>query len=77
MKIILRNDELKFPIKLFLPLGSLRFIYNLLMKYSPGNFERVKLDRKFIKAIKKYIHENGHFVLVDVKSEDSSVIIKV
>lgn len=31
-------------------------------------------SKRFYKAIKTYIKENGHFTLVDVKSNDGSIV---
>ncbi len=82
MKIIIKDSEDKRRFFLLIPtrLIKWKWIYNIGAKHT--NDEKSKQEiitfrdnsKRFYKAIKGYIKENGHFTLVDVKSNDGSIV---
>lgn len=73
MRILITAGDKK--IKLIFPL----FIAKWALPFV--NYEEINLLKPLIKksykVLKKYIKENGHFVLLEVESSDSSVKIEV
>ena len=76
MKLTITNIDVKFPIKLHLPLITLKIIFNLMMKYSPEKYQ-FKFNSEYVKVIKKFVKKNGHFVLFESFSEEYFVSIVI
>jgi hypothetical protein len=76
MKITIRNIDMRFPIRLRLPLYTLKFIFKLMMKYSPEKYQ-YKFSSDYLKCIKKFVKENGHFEFLNAYSDEYSVRIVI
>lgn len=81
MRIKIKEND-GFGLNLWLPTSLLKskFILSLINKHCDN--ENIKiyipLIPKLYKSFKKYIKENGHFVLIDITSSDGDkVYIKV
>lgn len=77
MKIYIKSSDSNFAIKLYFPLLFLRFGIKIVCNF----YDDLKIYRKEItkicKIIKEYIKINGHFVLIDIESNNDKVYIKV
>ncbi len=80
MKLYIKEDK-GHELKLWLPTSLLKskFIIRNIKRYGSTDIEPfMDLLPMLYKVLKKYIKQNGHFVLLDIKSSDGDeVIIKV
>lgn len=83
MKIYVKSNDTKHPIKLFFPNSILKskFIYNMILK---GDIDEVtkkkilKIRKVLYKEINAFIRFYGHFTLVEVDAKDGTKVrIKV
>ena len=81
MKIKVKPNEGKITFRLWLPTSILKskFITKQLLKYCKGtNIDFSHIMPVLYKSFKKYIKENGHFILIDVvSSEGDKVVVRV
>ncbi len=85
MRIIIKDSDSKHSIHLMFPNSMMKWkwIYSLIIKNAdPKEQDKIinirNHSHQIYKVIKRYIKDNGHFVLVDIKDSDGSrVKIKV
>lgn len=82
MKIIIKDSEDKRRFFLLIPtrLIKWKWIYSLGARHISDEKTKQEIitfrdnSKRFYKSIKGYIKENGHFTLLDVKSNDGSIV---
>ena len=71
MKIIIRNEGHKF--KFHCPLSMIKLFLPLLKK--KYGIDIKPLTKSYLKILRQYANENGHFTFVEITTEDASVNI--
>lgn len=73
MKIILKENDEKLNLKLWLPNWFLKtkFIHQKISNRLSLSYVELK---KIYKQLKEYVHKNGHFVLLEIDAEDGTFI---
>lgn len=85
MKIFVKNNDLKRPIRLYFPNSLLKakFIYKMIVSKRKGELgtedkeilEKLLVLRKVAyRALVNYIKTQGHFTLVEVNASDGTIV---
>lgn len=83
MKIYVKSNDTKHPIKLFFPNSILKskFIYNMMTKGDVDEATKeklLKIRKVLYKELSAFIRTHGHFTLVEVDAKDGTKVrIKV
>ena len=79
MKIYIKSND-GFNLKLWLPTSFLKrkFMMKFIIKNSNFSEQINALLPRFYDELKKFIKQNGHFILVDITSADGeNIMIKI
>ena len=73
MKIIIRNEGHK--LKFHCPLSMIKLFLPLLKKKYDIDIKPLK--KSYLKILRQYVKENGHFKIIEINSDDSYVEIYI